>query len=151
MPQGNMNAAQLQKQMAKGTKNAYERDFNVGYLKDIDDIIKLQRQNQEIPEPRRNREFVNLPDGDEVMAFSTKTRRDERIDNSGEQAATRLNKSRVAAQNASGRPPRKKLSVAKPLSAATGAKMVSAMSGKSNGTFAGGSPRSSMSKNLKIK
>jgi hypothetical protein len=41
--------------------------------------------------------------------------------------------------------------VAKPLSAAAGAKMVGAMSGKSNGTFAGGSPRSSMSKNLKIK
>ena len=41
--------------------------------------------------------------------------------------------------------------VAKPVSAAVGAKMVGAMSGKSNGTFAGGSPRSSMSKNLKIK
>jgi hypothetical protein len=45
----------------------------------------------------------------------------------------------------------RKTRVAKPLSAAAGAKMVSAMSGKSNGTFAGGSPRSSMSKNLKIK
>ena len=41
--------------------------------------------------------------------------------------------------------------VAKPVSAAAGAKMVSAMNPKSNGTFKGGSPRSSMSKNLKIK
>lgn len=41
--------------------------------------------------------------------------------------------------------------VAKPVSAAAGAKMISALNPKSNGTFKGGSPRSSMSKNLKIK
>lgn len=39
----------------------------------------------------------------------------------------------------------------KPLTLAQQVKMISAMNPKSNGTFKGGSPRSSMSKNLKIK
>lgn len=39
----------------------------------------------------------------------------------------------------------------KPLTTAQQVKMISAMNPKSNGTFKGGTPRSSMSKNLKIK
>jgi hypothetical protein len=150
MPQETKTAA-LQRAMGKGTKNAYERDFQVGFSKDVDDIVKLVRRNQEIPEPRRNKEFINQAGGNEPMAFSTQTKREARIDNSGERAASRLNNNRVAAQNASGRPPRSKPTVAKPVSAAAGAKMVGAMSGKSNGTFKSGAARSNMSAAMKIR
>lgn len=149
MPQ---NVADLQKQMTRGREKADIRQSNEDYFKVIDEIIELKRRNQELPKPRPNKEFINGKGANDVMPFTGQLNRDARIENTGEEAARQVNASRSAARNASGRTPiRKPTTTAKPVSAAAGAKMVGAMSGKSNGTFAGGSPRSSMSKNLKIK
>lgn len=152
MPQDKKSVASVQNEMAKGANKAYDRDQVVGLMKGIDRITYLERKNQDIPQPRPNKEFVNQRDGNQPEAFTGRTMREARIDNTGERAARQTNASRVAAQNASGRPPsRKPTAVAKPVSAAAGAKMVGAMSGKSNGTFKGGGARSTMSAAMKIK
>jgi len=226
MPQ---NVADLQKQMARGREKADTRQFYEDHFKGIDRIIALERSNQDIPKPRPNKEFINGKGANDVMAFTGQLKRDARIEETGEEAARKVNASRSAAQNASGRPPKKTPSpAAKPVSAYKGTQMISAMTAKpklasdaaknalfhknrrngdaaqymrdlqfgmddakaaaewraedkrekspasiqkgmaastrktqaasaaarrpaSNGTFKGGSPRSSMSKNLKIK
>jgi hypothetical protein len=152
MPQDKKSVASVQNEMAKGANKAYNRDQVVGLMKGIDRITYLERKNQDIPQPRPNKEFINGKGANDVMAFTGQLKRDARIENTGDRAARQTNASRVAAQNASGRTPsRKPTAVAKPVSAAAGAKMVGAMSGKSNGTFKGGGARSKMSAAMKIK
>jgi hypothetical protein len=111
MPKGNMNAAQLQREMAMGAKKAYARDQVVGIMKGFD---RLSAQRKEID--AKDKHYKQNAYGHTALGGN--------YDKQGF-AAFKENESTYQYN-------RKK--------AAAG-----------NGTFKGGAPRSSMSKNLKIK
>lgn len=97
------NIAELQKQMARGRKRADIRQENENFFRDIDEIIRLEKKNQDLPPSRPNRDFINGPGANKVKPFTGQTNRDARIDDLSENVVKQTMAKRNAMRNASGR------------------------------------------------